>query len=248
MCASLNRKCWSRHPRRRQRRPRPPRNSKRRMKLRAQGTVTAVLVCAAALLLTAAAAATVSRSTVSYQTPDVSLVRQDGRSVSLPRELDDGRPVLLNFIFTTCSSICPLTSRTLEEFQRKLGPEAHHVHLVSISIDPEQDTSARLTEYARKFHAGPEWQYYTGTVAASIAAQRAFDVYRGEKMSHTPVTLMRSAPGKPWLRIEGFVTPDELVDDYRNLLAPPLDSPPGPVKRHTTMFRVERRELAVLLA
>jgi len=191
------------------------------MKLRAQGTVTAVLVCAAALLLTAAAAATVSRSTVSYQTPDVSLVRQDGRSVSLPRELDDGRPVLLNFIFTTCSSVCPLTSRTLEEFQRKLGPEAHHVHLVSISIDPEQDTSARLTEYARKFHAGPEWQYYTGTVAASIAAQRAFDVYRGEKMSHTPVTLMRSAPGKPWLRIEGFVTPDELVDDYRNLLAPP---------------------------
>src|SRR2546430_11669515 len=115
MCASLNRKCWSRHPRRRQRRPRPPRNSKRRMKLRAQGTVTAVLVCAAALLLTAAAAATVSRSTVSYQTPDVSLVRQDGRSVSLPRELDDGRPVLLNFIFTTCSSVCPLTSRTLEE-------------------------------------------------------------------------------------------------------------------------------------
>jgi protein SCO1/2 len=47
--------------------------------------------------------------------------------VSLPGELDDGRPVLLNFIFTTCSSICPLTSRTLEEFQRKLGPEAVRV-------------------------------------------------------------------------------------------------------------------------
>src|SRR5437588_634333 len=57
--------------------------------------------------------------------------------------------------------------------------------------------------------------------AASLAAQRAFDVYRGEKMSHTPVTLMRAAPGKPWLRIEGFVTPDELVDDYRNLLTAP---------------------------
>jgi len=40
-------------------------------------------------------------------------------------------------------------------------------------------------------------------------------------MSHTPVTLMRAAPGKPWLRIEGFVTPAELVDDYRNLLAAP---------------------------
>src|SRR3989442_1077665 len=221
MRASRNRRCWSRDPRRRPRRAslRLPRNSERRMKVRTQSTVTAALVCAGALLLTAAA--TVSRSTVSYQTPAVTLIREDGKRVSLEHELDDGRPVLLNFIFTTCSSICPLTSRTLEEFQRKLGSEAARVHLMSISIDPEQDTPARLTEYARKFHAGPGWQYYTGTLAASLAAQKAFDVYRGEKMSHTPVTLMRAAPGKPWLRIEGFVTPDELVDDYRNLLTAP---------------------------
>jgi protein SCO1/2 len=78
-------------------------------------------MCGAALWLVAAAAAIVSRSTVSYQTPAVTLVREDGKRVSLESELDDGRPVLLNFIFTTCSSICPLTSRTQEEFQRKLG-------------------------------------------------------------------------------------------------------------------------------
>ncbi len=191
------------------------------MTARTWGSATAALMYVGALLLTAAAAATVSRSSVTYETPDVSLVRADGKRVSLPRELDDGRPVLLNFIFTTCSSICPLASRTLEEFQRKLGPQAAKLHLMSISIDPEEDTPARLRAYARKFHAGPEWQYYTGTVAASLAAQRAFDVYRGEKMSHTPVTLLRSAPGKPWLRIEGFVTPDELVDDYQKLLASP---------------------------
>ena len=191
------------------------------MTARTQATVSAALMCVGALLLTAAAAATISRSSVTYETPDVSLVRADGKRVSLPQELDDGRPVLLNFIFTTCSSICPLASRTLEEFQRKLGPQAAKLHLMSISIDPEEDTPARLRAYARKFHAGPEWQYYTGTVAASLAAQKAFDVYRGEKMSHTPVTLLRSAPGKPWLRIEGFVTPDELVDDYQKLLASP---------------------------
>ena len=90
---------------------------------------------------------------------------------------------------------------------------------MSISIDPEQDTPARLVEYARRFHAGPEWQHYTGTLAASITAQRAFDVYRGGKMSHTVVTLMRAAPGKPWLRIEGFATPDDLLRDYRELVA-----------------------------
>jgi len=176
---------------------------------------------AGAAALSVAWASVISRATVTYQVPEIRLVRQDGRAVSLPHELDDGRPVLLNFIFTTCSSICPLASRTFEEFQSKLGPDAARVHLMSISIDPEQDTPARLSEYAQKFHAGAGWQYYTGTVDASIAAQRAFDVYRGEKMSHTAVTLMRAAPGKRWLRIEGFVTPDELVGELRKLLESP---------------------------
>ena len=161
----------------------------------------------------------VSRARVVYETPEIALVRADGERVSLPRELDDGRPVLLNFIFTTCSSVCPLASQTFAEFRDRLGKQVSGVHLMSISIDPEQDTPARLREYSRRYHAGPEWQYYTGTLDASIAVQRAFDVYRGDKMSHTAVTLMRAAPGKPWLRIEGFVTPDDLVRDYRALLA-----------------------------
>ena len=160
-----------------------------------------------------------TRSIREYAVPAVRLVRDDGKGVSLPDEMNDGRPIVLNFIFTTCSSICPLMSSVFSQFQRRLGADADKVHLMSISIDPEQDTPARLHEYARKFHAGLEWQHYTGTLAASIAAQRAFDVYRGGKMSHNAVTLMRGAPGKPWVRIEGFVTPDDLVRDYRKLLA-----------------------------
>jgi protein SCO1/2 len=126
--------------------------------------------------------------------------------------------VVLNFIFTTCSSICPLMSQTFAQFDRQLGAERSRVHLMSISVDPEEDTPARLREYARKFHAGPEWQHYTGTVEASLAAQRAFNVWRGDKMSHTPITLLRAAPGRPWVRIDGFVTPSELVRLYRQQL------------------------------
>src|SRR6516162_11234390 len=153
-----------------------------------------------------------------YTVPAVQLVRDDGKVVSLPEEIDDGRPVVLNFIFTTCSSICPLTSQVFAQFDRQLGAERSRVHLMSISVDPEEDTPARLHEYARKFHAGPEWQHYTGTVEASLAAQRAFNVWRGDKMSHTPITLLRAAPGRPWVRIDGFVTPSELVHLYREQL------------------------------
>lgn len=153
-----------------------------------------------------------------YPVPSVRLVRDDDKVVSLPEELNDGRPVVLNFIFTTCSSICPLMSQTFAQFDSELGTDRRRVHLMSISVDPEEDTPARLREYAHKFHAGPEWQHYTGTVEASLAAQRAFNAWRGDKMSHTPLTLVRAAPGQPWLRIDGFVTPTELLKLYRQQL------------------------------
>lgn len=158
-------------------------------------------------------------SWVDYHVPGVQLLRENGKAVALDKELDDGRPVVMNFMYTTCETTCPLSSATFTQFQSKLGSERAKVHMVSISIDPEQDTPARLRDYAKKFHAGPGWQHYTGTLQASATAQQAFGAYRGDKMSHTPLTLLRAAPGKPWLRIDGFVTPDQLLNHYHEVLA-----------------------------
>lgn len=154
---------------------------------------------------------------VDYKLPQIQLVRSDGKNVSLVEELNDGRPLVLNFIYTTCTDICPLTSQTLAELQDKLGTERDRVHMVSISIDPEQDTPEVLAKYAHKFGAGPQWQFYTGTVNASIAAQQAFDVWRGDKMEHSPVTFIRAAPGKSWLRIDGFAKSDELLSSLGDM-------------------------------
>jgi protein SCO1/2 len=161
----------------------------------------------------------VTAKTVDYAVPDVQLVRDDGKRVSLAEEMNDGRAVVLNFIFTTCSSFCPLSSQTFAEFQSKLGADAERVHLMSISVDPEQDTPTRLRAYAHKFGARPGWQHYTGSVTASLAAQRAFGAYRGDKMSHSPLTLLRAANSTAWRRIDGFATPDRLLAEYHQLLA-----------------------------
>jgi len=153
-------------------------------------------------------------SMAEYAVPDIWLLRDDGRKVLLPRELDDGRPLVMNFVYTTCPGICPLMSAVFSQFQQRLGAEREKVHMVSISIDPEQDTPARLREYANRFSAGSQWRHYTGTVEASVAAQKAFDAYRGDKMSHDPLTLMRAGPGKPWVRIDGFATSADLLEQY----------------------------------
>jgi len=181
--------------------------------------VIAALIAASSALQAehhhAAASTEPVRTTINYIVPTITLVRDDGRSVRLADELNDDRPVVLNFIYTTCPGICPLASHIFSQLQRKLGADRDRVHLVSISIDPEEDTPARLREYAQRYGAGPSWQHYTGTVAASLAAQRAFEVYRGDKMGHTPVTLVRTAPGAPWIRFDGFATPDVLLQELR---------------------------------
>ena len=165
------------------------------------------------------AVAETGRVVTRYSVPDVQLVREDGTSVRLDQEMADGRPVVLAFVYTTCTTVCPLISNTLADVQSRLGDQRERVHLMSISIDPEQDTPARLRDYARTFHAGPEWQHYTGTLAASQTAQRAFGVYRGNKMDHAPATLVRAAPGDEWVRINGFATADQLLAELPALTA-----------------------------
>ena len=162
-----------------------------------------------------------TRSTASYATPRVRLVRADGKSVWLADELDDGRPVVLDFVYTTCTALCPLSSQTFAALQEKLGSVRDRVHLVSISIDPEQDTPKRLAEYSQHFDAGPQWQFYTGSGDASLLVQRSFGAYQGDKMSHPPLTLVRTAPGNTWVRFDGFATVTQLLTELQGASAAP---------------------------
>ncbi len=158
------------------------------------------------------------RSTADYPLPEAMLVRDDGKRVPLAGELNDGRLVMLNFVFTTCTAICPVTSQVFAETQARLRGPLERVHMMSISIDPENDTPAQLREYAKRFGAGPQWQHYTGSSAASVAVQKAFATYRGDKMNHQPVTLLRAPGATRWVRLEGFVSPTQLAAEVRTLL------------------------------
>lgn len=161
--------------------------------------------------------AATKRSEATYTIPAVSMQRQDGKKASFPAELDDGKPVILQFVYTSCTAICPVTSQTFAQLQDKMGKQASGVRFASISIDPEYDTPQRLAEYAKKLGAGAQWQFYTGTLQSSVALQKAFDAYRGDKMNHTAVTFMRAAPGKPWVRLDGLSSPDELLKEFNKL-------------------------------
>jgi protein SCO1/2 len=160
------------------------------------------------------AAEPVSRSTAAYRLDGLRLLRADGKDVTLGEELDHDGPLVLDFVFTTCTAVCPILSRTFAELQARSDP-AKRLRLVSISIDPQHDTPAVLRGYAKQFEAGKRWRFYTGTVAQSVAVQRAFDVYRGNKMNHVPLTFVRRGRGQPWVRLEGYASADALLRELR---------------------------------
>jgi len=160
------------------------------------------------------------RSRATYTVPDITLVDQHGQKVSLPVLLNTGdKPVMLNFIFTSCTAICPMMTAIFAKVQTQLGDDAARVRMVSVSIDPEHDTPAELDAYAERFNAGTQWLFLTGSLDNSIAVQKAFDAYRGDKMNHTPLTLFHAASDAPWVRFDGFADAADLTREYRSLLA-----------------------------
>jgi protein SCO1/2 len=149
---------------------------------------------------------------------DVALVDHDGRQTSLRELLDTDKPVLVNFIFTSCTTICPVMTTGFAQLQDRLGVEREGARLVSISIDPEIDTVETLRSYAARYQAGESWRFLTGTSAAVEAAQRAFGAYRGGKNNHAPVTFFRLSPGSPWQAIDGLSSGETLLRAYRGEL------------------------------
>lgn len=163
----------------------------------------------------------VQRSVVNVTLPDVKLLRQDGKTVGLREALDDGRPVLLNFTFTSCSSVCPVSAQVFAQVRERLGADRDRLHLVSVSIDAAFDTVPKLREYVERLGSGNNWSFFTGQEADSVTVQKAFNAYRGDKMNHVPVSYLRAAPGQPWIRLVGLIGPDQLLGEVRRLLAAP---------------------------
>lgn len=171
----------------------------------------------------------VQRSIGAYHPGPIPLTRSDGTRVTLDSELDYDGPVVLNFIFTSCSAVCPIATRTLAELQAEFGT-GEKLRLISISLDPLNDTPQALREYARKAGARAGWRFYTGSVEASAKAQYAFDLFRGDKMNHAPVMLVRRAPGDVWLRLEGFPTARQLAAEVRMPATPMTRTSAGKAK------------------
>ncbi|MCI0417861.1 MAG: SCO family protein [Acidobacteria bacterium] len=101
--------------------------------------------------------------------PDVVLLNQRGEQVRFYSDLVKNKVVAINFIFTTCTTICPPMGVHFSKLQKLMGKRAgRDFHLISISVDPVTDTPQRLKAWGEKFDAGPGWTLLTGPANGTI--------------------------------------------------------------------------------
>lgn len=155
------------------------------------------------------------RAIKSYEIPDLTLTDMYGHSVKLAELMAADRSILMNFIFTSCSTICPVMSASFSQLQDRLQSQRKEATLISISIDPEHDTPERLRDYARRHGARAGWIFITGDPKKIVALQRALDAYRGSKMNHTPVTFLRNPGDSAWVRLEGVAGVSDLMKELQ---------------------------------
>ncbi len=149
--------------------------------------------------------------------PDVTVVDMDGHEATLDDVLGVQEPLMLNFIFTTCGTICPVMSATFARVQAELKGSERPVRLVSVSIDPAHDTPEKLRQYAARMGARPGWRLVTGRLDDIIAIEKAFGAWDGSKFSHRPLTFMRPSAGAGWARVDGLLSAEELIATMRSL-------------------------------
>ena len=132
--------------------------------------------------------------------------------------IDTDEPLALNFIFTTCTTICPVMTATFAQMRRELGESGDGLRLISISIDPEYDRPEQLRTYAEQFRAGEGWDFLTGDSADIVRVLKSFDSYAGSKMNHQPITLLKSPKSASWTRIDGLASGKDLAHEVAERL------------------------------
>lgn len=151
---------------------------------------------------------------------DTALVDQTGKAVKLKSEAVGDRVVVVNFIYTNCTTVCPVSSALLAQVHKSLGARVgKDVALLSLSVDPVRDTPARLKDYSAKYGSAAGWQWLTGTKPQVDEALKAFDAWTPDFVDHPAAIVVGDGRTGKWLRFFGFASPEQITDAVKGLLA-----------------------------
>ena len=156
---------------------------------------------------------TTDETNLKLRNPDTTVYDQNGRKLNFYTDLVKGKTVAINFIFTTCTAICPTLAATFRRVQQTLGERVgQDVQLISISVDPTTDVPERLKDFSAKFKAGPGWTFVTGGKQEVDELLSALGGYVSNKNDHTPLILIGNDKAAFWTRTYGLSPVSQIVN------------------------------------
>jgi protein SCO1/2 len=151
---------------------------------------------------------------------DLPLIDQDGSEVKFVSDVIGDRIVVMDVIYTTCTTVCPVISAVFGQMQKRLGDQlGKEVVLVSVSVDPIRDTPQRLKAYAASHKARPGWIWLTGNKRTMDRVLDGLGAYSPNFEDHPAMVLVGDGHSGEWSRFFGFPSPDRLMEQVDNLRA-----------------------------
>ena len=151
---------------------------------------------------------------------DRPLLTQDGEEVLFVSDVIGDNIVVMDFVYTTCTTICPVLSALFTQVQGKLGDQVgDDVMLVSMSVDPVRDTPQRLKAYSAKHRAGDGWLWLTGAKPVVDEVLVGVGAYTTNFEDHPTMVLIGDGRTGEWKRLFGFPNPDRIVQVVNDLRA-----------------------------
>ncbi|HEX5736277.1 MAG TPA: SCO family protein [Blastocatellia bacterium] len=143
---------------------------------------------------------------------NVRVVDQDGKRINFYEDLVKGRVVAINFIYTTCTAICPMQGNQFARLQTMLGDRlGKDVMLISISADPEADSAQKLKTWLSHFGSKQGWTFVTGEKSEIDRLSRALTGDQARKGDHSPAMFIGNYDKGVWKRVYGLAEPERLT-------------------------------------
>ncbi len=160
------------------------------------------------------------RSMHVYRTPEVSLIDARENQIDFAKAIANEDTVIISFAFTSCTGTCPVITANLVQAIPELEKSDGSYRIFLVSLDPEHDTPARLREYEERFNTGSKITLLTGNRNTIHSLLRTYNaIYPGgNKMNHQPLTLIRAGKDSSWIRLEGFVSGNNLAREVRQAI------------------------------
>lgn len=149
---------------------------------------------------------------------DAELLDQDGARVRFKSQVLADDIVVMDFVFTTCTTVCPVLSAVFARVQGQLGERlGKDVTLVSVSVDPTRDTPARLKAYSSSQRAKAGWRWLTGSQENVREVLVGLGAYTPNAVNHAPMVLVGDARTGSWTRFNGFPSEEQLLAKVNEL-------------------------------